>query len=80
MKKIEAKDIIFTDERQVILFPRINPKINIIRFNEAEKKNIHSYEVNKKRAIFRPKFEVGIMIVEGFQNMVYPIWFFVLIP
>jgi len=37
-EKIEAKDIIFTDECWVILFPRINPKINIIRFNEDDKK------------------------------------------
>ena len=64
-KGIKAKDIIFTDECRVILFPKINPKINIIRFNQEDKKNIHSYEVNKKRSFFRPKFEVGIMIAGG---------------
>jgi len=67
-KGIKAKDIIFTDECRVILFPKINPKINIIRFNENDKKNIHSYEVNKKRSFFRPKFEVGIMIAGGISR------------
>jgi len=67
-ENIEAKDIIFTDECRVILFPRRNPKINIIRFNEDDKKNIHSNEVNKKRTFFRPKFEVGIMIKGGISK------------
>ena len=31
-KKIDSSMIMFTDECRVILFPKINPKINIIRF------------------------------------------------
>ena len=29
------------------------------------KKNIHSYEVNKRRIFYRPKFEVNLMIDGG---------------
>ena len=64
-KKIYSKEIVFTDECRVVLYPRINPKINIIRLNENDKKNIHSYEVNKKRTFFRPKFEVSVMVAGG---------------
>ena len=47
------------------IVPRINPKINIIRLNDFDKKNIHSYEVNKKRSFLRPKFEVSVMVAGG---------------
>ena len=37
-KGIQVRDIMFTDECRVIQFPKINPKINIISFNENDKK------------------------------------------
>ena len=52
-KKIQSYELIFTDESRVVLYPRINPKINIIRLNDFDKKNIHSYELNKKRSFLR---------------------------
>ena len=64
-QKIKGSDIIFTDECRVVLYPRVNPKINVIRLNDEDKKNIHSYEVNKKRTFYRPKFEVSLMIAGG---------------
>ena len=64
-QKIKGSDIIFTDECRVVLYPRVNPKINVIRLNDEDKKNIHSYEVNKKRTFYRPKFEVSLMIGGG---------------
>ena len=64
-QKIKGSDIIFTDECRVVLYPRVNPKINVIRLNDEDKKNILSYEVNKKRTFYRPKFEVSLMIAGG---------------
>ena len=49
--KIKSPDIIFTDECRIVLFPKVNPKINVIRLNDYDKKNIHTYEVNKKKDI-----------------------------
>ena len=77
-KKIKGSDIIFTDECRVVLYPRVNPKINVIRLNDEDKKNIHSYEVNKKRAFFRPKFEINVMIGGVSQDTGYLMLFFVL--
>ena len=62
---IKSSDILFTDECRIVLFPKVNPKINVIRFNENDKKNIYTYEVNKKRNFFTPKFEVSIMVAGG---------------
>ena len=64
-KGINSEDIMFTDECNVVLFPRINPKINVIRLNEEDKKNIHTFEVNQKRTYFRPKHETSIMVAGG---------------
>ena len=52
----------FTDECRIVLFTKANPKINIIRLNEEDKKNIHSSEVNEKRTFNLPKFEISIMV------------------
>ena len=43
------------------------------------KKNIHSYEVNKRRIFYRPKFEVNLMIDGGItgyglSNLVFCSW------
>ena len=62
---IKSSDIIFTDECRIVLFPKVNPKINVIRLNENDKKNIHTYEVNKKKTFFRPKFETSVMVAGG---------------
>ena len=58
----------FTDECIIVLYAKINPKINIIRLNQNDKKNIHSYEVNKKRTFFRPKFEISLMVAGGISK------------
>ena len=63
--EIKSSDIIFTDECRIVLFPKVNPKINVIRLNENDKNNIHTYEVNKKKTFFRPKFEISLMVAEG---------------
>ena len=62
---IKSEEIMFTDECNVVLFPRINPKINVIRLNDEDKKNIHTFEVNQKRTYFRPKYETSIMVAGG---------------
>ena len=61
-ENIQSCDIMITDECRVVLYPKINPKINMIRFGDNDKKNLHTYEVNKKRTYDRPKFETSIMI------------------
>ena len=43
-KKINSSNIMFTDECRIILFPKVNPKINVIRLNDQDKKNVHSFE------------------------------------
>ena len=43
----------FTDECRVVLYPKVNPQINVIRLSEEDKKNLHTFEVNKKRACYR---------------------------
>ena len=73
---INSNDIMFTNEYRIILFPKINPKINMIRLNSEDKKNIHSLEINKKRTFFRPKFEVSLLVVGciskvGLSNLVF---------
>ena len=35
---IKSSDIIFTDECRIVLFPKVNPKINVIKLNENDKK------------------------------------------
>ena len=67
-KKIDSSMIMFTDECRVILFPKINPKINVIRLNSEDKNNIHSFEVNKKRTFFKTKFEISVMIAGGISK------------
>ena len=62
---IKSNEIIFTDECRIVLYPKINPKINVIRLNSEDKKNIHTFEVNKKRTYFRPKYETSIMVAGG---------------
>ena len=37
-KEIKSSDIIFTDECRIVLFPKVNPKINVIRLNDYDKK------------------------------------------
>ena len=61
---IDGSQIMFTDECRIVLYSKANPKINIIRLNEEDKKNIHSYEVNKKRTFNSPKFEISVMVAE----------------
>ena len=63
--EIKSDEIIFTDECRVVLYPKVNPKINVIRLNDQDKKNIHTFEVNKKRTYFRPKYETSIMVAGG---------------
>ena len=58
----------FTDECRVILYPKRNPEINVIRLNTEDKKNIHSFEVNKKRTFFKTKFEISIMVAGGISR------------
>ena len=58
----------FTDECRIVLFTKDNPKINIIRLNEEDKKNIHSSEVNEKRTFNLPKFEISIMVAGGISK------------
>ena len=58
----------FTDECRVILFPKTNPKINVIRLNSEDKKNIHSFEVIKKRTFFKTKFEISVIIAGGISK------------
>ena len=60
--------IMFTDECRVILYPKRNPEINVIRLNSEDKKNIHSFEVNKKRTFFKTKFEISIMVAGGISR------------
>ena len=49
---IKSEDIIFTDECRIVLYPKINPKINVIRLSsEDKKKYIHS-KLIKKEHIF----------------------------
>ena len=55
----------FTDECRVVLYPKVNPQINVIRLSEKDKKNLHTFEVNKKRTFYRPKFEISLMIAVG---------------
>ena len=62
---IRSDEIIFTDECRIVLYPKINPKINVIRLNSEDKKNIHTFEVNKKRTYFQPKYETSIMVAGG---------------
>ena len=62
---IKSSEIMFTDECRIILYPKINPKINVIRLSDSDKANIHSFDVNKKRTFLRPKFEVSIMVAGG---------------
>ena len=62
---IKSDDIIFTDECRIVLYPKINPKINVIRLNSEDKKNIHTFEVSKKRTYFQPKYETSIMVAGG---------------
>ena len=74
--EIKSNDIIFTDECRIVLFPKANPKINVIRLNENDRKNIHTYEVNKKKSFFRPKFETSLIIAGritkyGLSNLVF---------
>ena len=38
----------FTVERRVILYPKINPQINKIRISNEDIKNLHFFEGNKK--------------------------------
>ena len=64
-KGIKSSDVIFTDECRIILFSKVNPKINVIRLSDKDKVNIHSFEVNKKRAFLRLKFEIGLMVAGG---------------
>ena len=45
---IKSSEIMFTDECRIILYPKINPKINVIRLSDSDKANIHSFDVNKK--------------------------------
>ena len=54
-----------TDEYRLILYPKVNPKINVKRLNDEDKKNIFSYEVNKKRTFFKPKFDISLVIAGG---------------
>ena len=65
---IDGSQIMFTDECRIVLYSKANPKINIIRLNEEDKKNIHSYEVNKKRTFNSPKFEVSVMVAGGISE------------
>ena len=67
-KKIKSSDIMFTDECRVVLYPKVNPQINVIRLSEEDKKNLHTFEVNKKRTFYRPKFEISLMIAGGITN------------
>ena len=64
-QKIKGSVIIFTDEYRLILYPKVNPKINVKRLNDEDKKNILSYEVNKKRTFFKPKFDISLVIAGG---------------
>ena len=50
------------------MYPKINSQINVIRLSEEDKKNLHSFEVNKKRTFYRPKFEISLMIAGGISN------------
>ena len=65
---IKGSQIMFTDECRIVLYSKANPKINIIRLNEEDRKNIHSYEVNEKRTFSQPKFEVSIMVAGGISE------------
>lgn len=58
----------FTDECRVVLYPKINPQINVIRLSKEDRQNIHTMEVNKKRTFYRPKFEVSLMIAGGISK------------
>ena len=58
----------FTDECRVVLYPKVNPQINVIRLSEEDKKNLHTFEVNKKRTFYRQKFEISLMIAGGITN------------
>ena len=67
--------IMFTDESRITLYPKLNPKINVIRFLQKIK-NIYSFEVNKKRKFFKTKFEISIMMAGdisryGLSNLVF---------
>ena len=67
-KEIKSSDIMFTDECRVVLFPKVNPQINVIRLSEEDKKNLHTLEVNQKRTFYRPKFEISLMIAGGISK------------
>ena len=67
-KGMNGSQIMFTDECRIILHSKANPKINIIRLNEEDKKNIHSQEVNEKRTFTLRKFEISIMVAGGISE------------
>ena len=67
-KKIKSSDIMFTDECRVVLYPKVNPQINVIRLFDIDKKNIYTFEVNKKRAFYRPKFEISLIVSGGISK------------
>ena len=58
----------FTDECRVVLYPKVNPQINVIRLSDINKKNIYTFEVNKKRTFYRPKFEISLMVAGGISK------------
>ena len=47
-KDIKASEIMFTDECRIVLFTKANPKINIIRLNEEDKKIFIQVKLMKK--------------------------------
>ena len=65
----------FTDEHRVILYPKVNSQMNVIKSEEG-KKTLHNYEENKKRTFYRLKLEISLMIAGDHQSGLSHLIFF----
>ena len=53
---------------RVVLYPKVNPQINVIKLSVKEKKNLNTFVVNKKRTFYRTKVEISLMIASGISK------------
>ena len=56
-KGIKSEDIMFTDECRIMLFPKINPKINVIRLSDEDKKKSTVLKSIKKEHFWGPNLK-----------------------
>ena len=59
--ELKAPKLCLKMNAELCYIPKLTLK-NIIRLNEEDRKNIHSYEVNEKRTFIQPKLEASIMV------------------